>query len=411
MMQLWAVLRRRWALACAALAMLCVIGFGAWRITQSPEPDEEAFRLRFSAPSSGEAFAVALYQSLGAQVAAGHEVELLLNGKVFDAVVQRIAGAKSSIHIGMYIWEKGAASDRVVSALVERAKAGVACRILVDDVGSPDFSKTVAPALRLAGCEVRVFRPISGDHKLARSHRKLVIVDGTAAITGGFGIRDNWLGDGVHGEAWRDTNVAFVGPAVGSAQQAFAENWQEAGGQLLPANAFPMLGSGNLGTGGPTPGVRAAFVASSQSVVTRAERLTQLLISAATRRLWIANAYFVPPEGVLELIKQKARAGVDVRILAPYKNSDSKTAFGAQHTEFGALAEAGVKIWEYTPSMMHAKTMLVDDELAQVGSINLEPLSLNELEEDALVVEDAEFSRQLGEAFTADCARSKPYSK
>jgi cardiolipin synthase A/B len=406
------LLRRRWALACAALATLCLLGFGIWRFTQARRgPDENAFRLRSSAPSSGGAFALALYQSLGAEISGGHDVELLTNGAVFDALVQRIAGAKSSIHIGMYIWEKGVASDRVVSALVERAKAGIACRILVDDVGSPDFEKTVASTLRPAGCEVRVFRPLSGENKLARSHRKLVIVDGTVAITGGFGIRDNWLGDGIHGESWRDTNIAFAGPAVSGAQQAFAENWQEAGGQLLPAAAFPLLLTGPPGTGGPSPGVRAAFVASSQSVVTRAERLTQLLISAATHRLWIANAYFVPSQGILELIKQKARAGVDVRILAPYKNSDSKTAFGAQHTEYGSLTELGVKIWEYSSSMMHAKTMLVDDELAIVGSINLDPLSLNELEEDALVLEDVEFSKQLSQAFTADCARSKRYSK
>jgi cardiolipin synthase len=303
----------------------------------------------------------------------------------------------------MYIWESGAASDRVVRALVARARAGVRCRILVDDVGSPDFDATVAPALRQAGCEVRIFRPTSGNEKLARSHRKLVIVDGATAITGGFGVRDTWLGDGIHGESWRDTNVSFTGPSVSGAQQAFAENWQEAGGGLLPASDFPVPEVE------ASASVQAAFVGSTQGGVTRAERLTQLLMAAATRRLWIANAYFVPSHGILELLKRKARAGVDVRILAPYKNSDSKTAFGAQHTEYGSLVKDGVKVWEYTASMMHAKTMLVDDELSLVGSINLDPLSLHELEEDALVVEDRGFSEQLAGSFLADCARSKRY--
>jgi cardiolipin synthase A/B len=391
----------RWKLSLAAFALLLAVVGGGYRCVAS-KPDDRVFSLRVTPPSSGEGFALALYQSLGVRLQAGHSVSLFQNGSVFDALVQQIEGAKRSINVAMYIWEAGAASDRVVKALVARAQAGVRCRILVDDVGSPDFGKTVQPSLTQAGCEVRIFRPLSGAHKLARNHRKLVVVDGVAAITGGFGIRDTWLGDGVSAESWRDSNVLFTGPAVSGAQQAFAENWQEAGGALLPAEAFP-----DPETSAP---LRAAFVASSQGVLTRAERLTQLMMAAATRRLWIANAYFVPSRGILTLIEQKARAGVDVRILAPYKNSDSKTAFGLQHTEYGRLLKQGVKIWEYTPSMMHAKTMLVDDELALIGSINLDPLSLNELEEDALVVEDRGVADQLGQAFAADCARSKRLS-
>jgi len=394
-------------------ALVCLLGWGAWRFAHSWQQDEARFQLRVSPPSSGDGFTLALYQSLGVRLTGGHRLVLLANGHVFDAIVRQIDAAKSSVNIAMYIWEKGAASDRVVSALIARAKAGVRCRILVDDVGSPDFVQTVAPALLAVGCEVRVFRPVSGKDKLARSHRKLVIVDGAAAITGGFGIRDTWLGDGIHGGSWRDTNILFVGPAVSGAQQAFAENWQEAGGGLLPLAAFPALEAPDLnqGAAGAFPTVRAAFVASSKGVVTRAERLTQLMISAATRRLWIANAYFVPSHGILELIKQKARAGVDVRILAPDKNSDSKTAFGAQHLEYGELIEQGVKVWEYTSSMMHAKTMVVDDELALVGSINLDPLSLNELEESALVIQDKSFAEELGQSFGADCSRSKAVSR
>jgi cardiolipin synthase A/B len=393
-----AVFKHHWKLSLAAFALLLLAVVGAYRYVESQRPDH-VLRLRVTPPSSGEGFALALYQSLGVRLTAGHSVSLCQNGSVFDALVQQIDGAKSSINVAMYIWEEGAASERVVKALVARARAGVRCRILVDDVGSPDFGTTVQAQLAQGGCEVRIFRPLSGKEKLARNHRKLVVVDGMAAVTGGFGIRDTWLGDGIRAESWRDSNVLFTGPAVSGAQQAFAENWQEAGGALLPAEAFPDLET--------TAPVRAAFVSSSQGVLTRAERLTQLMIAAATRRLWIANAYFVPSPGILSLIQEKARAGLDVRILAPYKNSDSKTAFGLQHTEYGRLMKQGVKIWEYTPSMMHAKTMLVDDELALIGSINLDPLSLNELEEDALVVQDRGFADQLDRAFTADCARSK----
>lgn len=393
-------LKSRWRLWLALAALLAVgLGLGARALWKWSKP-EYSFRLRASPPRSDAELDSALYQTLGVRLAPDHAVTLVLNGKVFDSLVERIAAAKSSIHVLMYIWESGVASDRVVEAIVARARAGVHCRIVVDDVGSPDFAESVAPALRRAGCEIRVFRPLGGPEKLARNHRKLLVVDGTSAITGGFGIRDTWLGDGIHGDSWRDTNVLFAGPAVADAQQAFAENWQEAGGALLPMEAFPDV----RGTGS----ARAAFISSTQAVVTRAERLTQLLIASAERRLWIANAYFVPSRGVLELLMKRAEAGVDVRILAPYKNSDSKTAFGAQHLEYGELLKKGVKIWEYTSSMMHAKTMLVDDRLAQVGSINLDPLSLHELEEDALLVEDRAFVAELEQTFIADCERSKP---
>jgi len=392
--------KRYWK-ASAALLMVLLVGAIAAHQYAKSKPSR-AFLLKGTPPSSGEGFALALYQSLGVRLTGGHAVSVVQNGDVFDTLVQQIGAAKTSVNVLMYIWERGAASDRVVQALVTRAKAGAQCRILVDDLGSPDFSEKVAPKLTQAGCEVRLFRPLSAGEKLARNHRKLIVIDGRAALTGGFGIRDNWLGDGVHAESWRDTNVLFTGPAVSAAQQAFAENWQEAGGALLPAEAFPALN--DVGT------VQAAFVGSSQGVVTRAERLIQLLVLTAKKRLWIANAYFVPSAGILELLKTKARAGVDVRVLAPDENSDSKTAFGMQHVEYGGLMEQGVKVWEYTASMLHAKTMIVDDELALVGSINLDPLSLNELEEDALVLQDRAVVEQLSQSFSADCARSRPLS-
>jgi cardiolipin synthase len=365
------------------------------------DDDKQAFQLNVPVPSVGAPFGAALHQSLGVQLRPGHHVTLLSNGSVFDGIEDEIRHARSSVHVVLYIWEKGVASDRVVAALVERAKAGVACRIVVDDFGSPDFGKDVQPRLVAAGCDVRIFRPLPGNgDKLARNHRKIVVVDGRVAFTGGFGMRDSWLGDGIHAEGWRDANVRFTGPAVTEAQQAFAENWQEAGGPLLPPEAFPAPD-----TSGPAS---AAFVASTISpVLTRSERLVQLVIQAAKKRLWIANAYFVPSKAILEMIKRKAAEGVDVRLLAPGKKSDSKTSFGVQHIEYDSLLEKGVRVWEYQPSMMHAKTMLVDDELSVVASINLDPLSLNKLEEVALVVQDRAFATKLAETFEADCTQSR----
>lgn len=371
------------------------------------EQEKEAFQLRVAVPSEGAGFASALQQSLGVPMRPGHDVALLSNGAVFDGLEQEIRKAKSSIHVLLYIWEKGAASDRIVAAISSRAKAGVACRIVVDAFGSPDFAKDVQPALSAAGCDVRIFRPLPGSgDKLARNHRKVVVVDGRVGFTGGFGIRDSWLGDGVTGDGWRDANVRFTGPAVSDAQQAIAENWQEAGGALFPPDAFPASPPDGSGP------ASAAFVASTISpVLTRSERLVQLMIQAAKRRLWIANAYFVPSKAILEMIKRKASEGVDVRLLMPGKKSDSKASAGAQHVEYGSLVERGVRVFEYMPSMMHAKTMVVDDELSVVASINLDPLSLNKLEEVALVVQDKAFAAQLAKTFEDDLTHARAVTR
>jgi cardiolipin synthase len=251
----------------------------------------------------------------------------------------------------------------------------------------------VAPELEDAGCEVRDFRPIV---EIARNHRKIVVVDGRTAFTGGFGMRDDWLGSGREEDEWRDVAVRFQGPAVRDAQQGFAENWIEAGGALLPASAFVAAQ--------PVGRARAAFVTSTGApVITRADRLTQLMIAAGSERIWIANAYFVPSKVIQSQLAEKAALGVDVRVLTAGKKSDSKTSWGAQNSQYGELVEHGVRVWEYEPTMMHAKTMVVDDQLAVVGTINLDPLSLRELDEAALVIEDRAINEQLARSFETDC--------
>jgi cardiolipin synthase len=131
------------------------------------------------------------------------------------------------------------------------------------------------------------------------------------------------------------------------------------------------------------------------------------MLASATRRIWIENAYFVPTAAISHLLCQKASQGLDVRLMVPGKQSDSKTSFGAQHAEFGELLEHGVRVFEYQPTMLHAKTMLIDEQLALVGSINLDPLSLSKLEEVALVVSSREAVDSLARAFIADAGYSK----
>jgi cardiolipin synthase A/B len=291
-----------------------------------------------------------------------------------------------------------------MSAIAARARAGVQCRILVDAVGSLGFGDDDAGPLTEAGCDVRRFRPIPGQDDLARDHRKIVIVDGRVGITGGFGIDDRWGGDGLHADAWRDSNVRVRGPAVLQMQQAFAENWQEASQELLPSDAFPEPERAGK--------IRAAFVTSTEhGVVTRNDRLVQLFIAAARKRVWLANAYFLPSEPILELLETKAHQGVDVRILTSGEKIDVAPYLGPQRERLDRLVAAGARAYEYEPTMMHGKTMLIDDTLVAVGSCNLDPLSLNKMDEGAIVADDAGLAKELERQFTQDLAHAKERGK
>ncbi len=387
----------------ATAVVLSLAGAASAFVGCKGDDSPAGFELRAAVPATSPGFELALFQTLGVSLTPGHEVKLASNGAIFDELETAIRGARSSVHVVMYIWEKGAASDRVLSALRERAKAGVACRIVIDDFGSPDFDEDVRPALAAAGCEVRTFRPIlRGEDELARNHRKIVVVDGRIAFVGGFGVRDDWRGDGVMGDGWRDANVRFTGPSVAQAQQAIAENWLEAGGALFPADAFPSATASG-------PAAAAVVTSTAAPSGSRAERLTQLMIQAATRRLWIANAYFVPSRAIRAMLARKAEEGVDVRLLVPsHEKNDSKASAGIEPLQVGELIRRGVRVLAYQPSMMHAKTMVVDDELATVSSINLDPLSLGKLEEVALVVKDRAFADDLARTFEEDSVRSRP---
>lgn len=350
-------------------------------------------------PDDADAFDVALFQTVGAHLARGHRWKLEDDGTVFDAIVDDIGRARTSVDIVSYIWHSGQPSDRLVAALERRAH-GVACRLLVDPLGSPDFDRNVAPRLHALGCETRIFRPLPSHPDFERNHRKIVVVDGRVGIVGGFGIRQEWArGAGSPDPEWRDINVRVEGPAVAEMQRAFAQNWVEAGGDLLPPSDFPHLP--------PDGDARVAFVSSTFGTVTNADRLTLVAIASAKKRLWMWNAYFVPDARLSALLIDRARHGVDVRILMPGDKNDVAAAKLGQRHSYGPLADAGIKLYEFQPTMMHAKAMLVDDTLAVIGSINLDALSLTRLEEDAVVVVDRALVEALERDWAADIAKSR----
>ncbi len=357
-------------------------------------------------PGTGpEDVSLAFFQSTGVALEPGNQVELVDNGRIFDAMEEEVRAARSSIHILSYIWRPGQPSERLVRALAER-QPGVACRVLVDPLGSIHFEE-VSPGLLAAGCEVRIFRPLTGtvatfdlNRVKGRLHRKLMVRDGEWGMTGGFGIYRSWLGDARTPEEWRDVGVRVRGPAVRGIQQVFAQSWQEAGGDFLPPDAFPELS--------PVGPARAGFIASTAApILSNGRRMTLMAIGAAKRRLWIANSYFIPSEAISDMLILKAREGVDVRVLVPGRHHDIPPVHAAQRASYARLLEGGVRIYEYELSMMHSKTMLADERLTVIGSTNMDPLSLSDANEGSLVVDDEALAAQLAASFEKDLTHAR----
>lgn len=381
-----------------AVLLLCLAGACRGDADRSP------LALAGEIPPPGPGYRNAFYQLLGTPFVAGNSVRWVWNGEIFDALVEEIARSRTSVNVVLYIWRPGRASDRIIDALTARAP-DVACRIVVDPVGStPAFQREVMPRLEKARCDVHVFRPLGDDAvgpSRARNHRKIVVFDGRVAFTGGFGISDEWLGDGVQEHGWRDSAIRVEGPGTRQLQLSFAQHWLESRGVLLPEGEVAAIQQ-------PAGEARTAFISSSASVgATPADRMTQLTILSARSRLWISNAYFTPTEDIISELESRSRAGVDVRLLLPGPVHDQPSMREGQRSFYRRLLAAGVKIWEYQPSMMHSKTVLADDRLAIVGSMNLDPLSLNLLEEGSLAIEDERAATELAAAFERDVRHSK----
>ncbi|MDQ2695381.1 MAG: phospholipase D-like domain-containing protein [Pseudomonadota bacterium] len=335
------------------------------------------------------------------QLYPGNTLEPLLNGDgIFPRLWEDLRAARQVIFLHVYYYRPGRVADQAREVLAERARAGVKVYVLLDAFGAR-LDKDYVASLKAAGVQVAVFRPLrfATLYKVQqRMHVRLVIIDGRVGYSGGFGFADCWLGDGRHPGQWRETGVRMQGPVVDQLQVAFIANWAEATGDLL-------LGSGIISLHDFAPHGRqeAGIMYSAPSVgSTNVERFFVLSIAAARRRLWITNAYFVPSKDFHRLLGDAARRGVDVRVLAPGASSDRPSAWYAGRTHYEDLLRAGVRIFEYQPAMIHAKTLVVDGLWATVGTFNFDNRSMKLNNEVALMVRDREFGAQLEAAFAAD---------
>ena len=345
----------------------------------------------------------------GPTMVAGNSVSILENGvEIFPAMLAAILAAEKSVHLEAYIFWSDSVGRQFRDALATTARRGVEVRVLLDGVGSPKRLETSdVAAMREAGCQVEFFRPIRPwmlDVINRRTHRRILVVDGKVGFTGGVGFADVWAGDADSPEHWRDTQVRIDGPVVAEMQSAFQDNWSEVTGQLLVGEKyFPALAP----RGNVVAGVIASSPVPSSSAV---QVLYSVAISAAEQRIWIANSYFVPNEESVELLAAAARRRVDVRILVPGEINDLPVTKAGGRAKFGDLLRAGVKIYEYEPTMMHSKTMVVDGLFATVGSTNFDNRSFRYNDELDLAVYDETVAGRLAATFVEDIGKSRPYT-
>jgi cardiolipin synthase len=353
-------------------------------------------------------FARSIELFTGTHIDPGNKVQILLNGDgTYPQLWKDLASAERTITVQMYYSQPGAVADTMAAVLKERARAGVRVLFVLDAFGSQNLKKEWADSLRAAGVEIGLLRQLhwyslhnAGD----RSHVRVVVVDGEIAYTGGFGLADYWLGDGRHKDQWRETNARFEGPAVMGLQAAFAAAWAECTGELIAGDIyFPKKAFTDI-DGGVTAGV---FFSSPTTGSTPAERFIALSIASARKTLYVTNSYFVPDDDFRKLLTQARQRGVDVRILTVSKETDVKTTWWAGRSRYEELLKAGVRIYEYQPSMMHAKTFIVDGMWGSIGSMNFDNRSLAFNNESNLVFLDRGVGAQMDSTFIDDLTQSQ----
>lgn len=341
------------------------------------------------------------------EVQPGNRAEVFINGdETYPRLWADLRAARRSITMQMYYAMPGRMADEMQAVLIERAQAGVQVYFLSDAFGSEDLPEEWFEKLEAGGVKVAKFRPVhwySLDKASRRSHIRVVVVDGSVGYTGGFGLGDKWYGNGREKDQWRDTNVRFEGPSVMQHQATFIAAWTEATGDLLagellfPPDGFQHDGRLNAGTQhlAPTAGS------------TPAERFLALTIASARERLYISNSYFVPDDDFRRLLIGAVRRGVDVRILTAGEETDVKTTWYAGRRRYEQLLEGGVRIYEYQPSMMHAKTIVVDGAWSSIGTMNFDNRSLVFNDETNFVALDATLGARMERIFVEDMRYSK----
>ena len=333
----------------------------------------------------------------------GNRLQLLVDGEAtFEAMLERIASAERFVLIQFYIFRDDAIGRRFQQALIERARAGVTVCFLFDEVGS---SLTSAFLAELAGAGVKAhqFNPGRKGSRFQinfRNHRKIVVVDGSTAYVGGLNVGDDYLGRYPKIGRWRDTHLRIDGPGAAQAQIAFFKDWYWATDEL-PKAQFEIAACDqgearvlvwHTGPADPQPECLLFWLE---------------LITSAKRRLWIANPYFVPPEAIAQALRLAVLRGVEVRLLVPDSN-DSRMVGWASCVHLSELAQSGASIYRWPDGFMHQKVCLVDDDLAMIGTANLDNRSIFINFEVSALSDDPQLIRETAQMLERDFKAGRP---
>ena len=310
---------------------------------------------------------------VGADASSGNTYDVLTNGdQIFPAMLEAMAAARKRISFETYIYDSGSVADRFTAALEAAARRGVRVRIVVDAVGASSMNAAQADRLRAAGCHVAQFNSpawYSLEELNYRTHRKILVVDGEVGFTGGVGVADHWLGNAQDKEHWRDTQVRIRGPIVRLMEAAFYENFTEADGEQPPELDDPASGASEEGA---SIVVRSSPTGGSNDL----KRLYLLALASARRTIDITSPYFVTDESTRWSLRDAISRGVKVRILVEGDITDAMPVKYASRAHYEQFIEQGMEVYEYQPTMMHTKVLVVDGVWSMFGSANFDNRSL-----------------------------------
>lgn len=346
----------------------------------------------------------AMNSVLGGEACERNQVDVLRNGvEIFPAMLEAIGAAERSIDFLTFIYWRGDIAREMAGALADRAAAGVQVRVLLDAIGARLMDKGLVEQMRQSGAEVRFFRPVGRQfwRTTHRTHRKVLVCDEAVGFTGGVGIAGEWEGDARHPGEWRDTHFRIRGPAVSSLRSAFITNWVDTLGYLPPDDVTTALEPGAAGD-------MAIHVVRSQPSVgwTDADLAIRSLLEAACDTIRVTTAYFTPDHELCELLCRRAAEGVDVRILIPGEHIDKDFVQVVAVSQLEPLLRSPVRVWQFDPTMLHAKVLTVDGVVSMIGSANLNRRSLQHDDELALIVYDRSLAATLDGHFDEDLERS-----
>ena len=364
--------------------------------------DQETLRVNSPVDATDPGFTEYVASLVGAPVVPGDAYTVLRNGdEAFPPMLEAIAAAKSRIVFETYVYKDGDIGKRFVDAFEAAAKRGVKVRLVLDSVGTA-MSNETRDRLKAAGIEVLFFNPLKFyqlEETNYRTHRKVLVVDGDVAFTGGMGIDDQWTGHAQDPEHWRDTQIKVVGPAVRALEASFYENWIESGGQSAPAlDPEPPA---------QTTGARSLVIWSNPTGGASNIKLLYLLaIAGARKTIDIHSPYVTLDASTRWSLDEARRRGVTIRILSEGDITDAKPVKHAIRHEYQRLLDDGYEIAEYKPTMMHVKAVIIDGAFSLIGSANFGNRSFEVNDELTIAVADAELATTLTSHFEDDLRNS-----